>query len=409
SHDQFETPVGNVFGVEIIANEISTILRDGPLRAAPLWAEMLIALAMMGAFIWTRRISSPLPRNTFSVTLIVIYILLVSLIYVNTGLIFSMSYVLLASLFAMIIVNARFYIAEMGQKALIRDAFGQYLSPRVVSDLVKNPDKLQLGGEEREMTAYFSDVASFSTFSEKMSPSELVFVLNEYLTEMCNIIIGYEGTVDKFEGDAIIAFWGAPAVQEDHARLACLASIDMKKALVPISEKWVEEGRPELRVRMGLNSGPMVVGNMGSAQRMNYTMMGDAVNLASRLEGANKAYGSDIMISETTWQACREDVDVRELDCIRVVGKSEPVTVYQLLERKNQTPAPLADLVVRFEKALAEYKQRNFQAALTGFEECLEIIADDGPSRTYVERCRMFLSTPPSKDWDGVFTLESKG
>lgn len=409
SHDQFETPVGNVFGVEIIANEISTILRDGPLRAAPPWAEVLVALAMMAAFIWTRQISSPLPRNTFSVSLIILYILLVSLIYIHIGLIFSMSYVLLASLFAMIIVNARFYLAEMGQKALIRDAFGQYLSPRVVSDLVKNPDKLTLGGEEREMTAYFSDIASFSTFSEKMSPSELVYVLNEYLTEMCNIIISYEGTVDKFEGDAIIAFWGAPAVQEDHARLACLASIDMKKALVPISEKWVEEGRPELRVRMGLNSGPMVVGNMGSAQRMNYTMMGDAVNLASRLEGANKAYGSDIMISELTWQACRDDVDVRELDRIRVVGKSEPVTVYQLLERKHQTPAPVADMVAEFEKALVKYKNRDFEAALAGFEKCLELLGNDGPSRTYVERCRTFRESPPSPDWDGVFTLESKG
>jgi len=409
AHDQFETPIGNVFGVEIIADEISTILRNGPLHAAPVWLEALVALLMMLAFIATRWIQNPLPRNTVSIALIVTYIAVASAVYVSGGLVLSMSYVLLASLFALIIINARFYIAEMGQKALIRDAFGQYLSPRVVSDLVKNPDKLTLGGEEREMTAYFSDIASFSTFSEKMSPSELVYMLNEYLTEMCNIIIGYEGTIDKFEGDAIIAFWGAPAVQKDHARLACLAAIDMNKALGPMREKWMSEGKPPLYVRMGMNSGPMVVGNMGSAQRMNYTMMGDAVNLASRLEGANKAYGSDIMIAESTRVACKDDVDVRELDRIRVVGKSEPVTVYQLLARKNQTPPALADMVEQFERALGRYKERDFKGALEGFRQCLEIIEDDGPSRTYITRCGTFIQSPPPADWDGVFSLEEKG
>lgn len=409
AHDQFETPMGNVFGVEIIADEIGTILRGGPLQAAPLWAEVLVSIAMMMALIGTRRIQNPAPRNMVSIALILGYMVALSLVYVYAGLIFSMSYVLLASLFAIIIINARFYIAEMGQKALIRTAFGQYLSPGVVSELVRDPDKLSLGGEEREMTAYFSDIASFSTFSEKMTPSQLVYVLNEYLTEMCNIIIAYEGTIDKFEGDAIIAFWGAPTIQQDHARRCCLASIDMNKALVPMRKKWVAEGRPPLYVRMGINSGPMVVGNMGSAQRMNYTMMGDAVNLASRLEGANKAYDSDIMISESTLSACSDEVDVRELDRIRVVGKSEPVTVFQLLERKNQTPAEVADLVEQFERALDCYKSRDFKQALDEFRRCLDIVADDGPSKTYVARCEKFLKAPPASDWDGVFELEEKG
>lgn len=409
AHDEYETPIGDVYGVEIIAHEISTILHNGPLKAAPLWAEMLIALAMMLAFIGTRQIQNPLPRNTVSVSLILGFVLVGTSLYVSSGLVISMSYMLLASLFAMVIINARFYLAEMGQKALIRDAFGQYLSPRVVAELVKDPHKLALGGEEREMTAYFSDIAGFSTFSEKMSPTELVNALNEYLTKMCDIIIGREGTVDKFEGDAIIAFWGAPAIQENHALLACLASIDMNKALVPIREKWLAEGRPALHVRMGLNSGRMVVGNMGSAQRLNYTMMGDAVNLASRLEGANGAYGSDIMISESTYQACADHIDVRELDRIRVVGKTEPVTVYQLLERKNETPPELTDLVTTFEAALAKYKDRDFKTALNSFEKCLGIMAEDGPSQVYVERCRMLIESPPPADWDGVHTLSQKG
>ncbi len=409
AHDEFETPVGNVYGVNIIADSISTILRSGPLHAAPLWLEILVAFLLMCGFLATRTMQEPLKRNLTSLGILLVFITGAGLAYIYLGLVLSMSYVLLASIIAIIMINARFYLNEMGQKALIRDAFGQYLSPTVVADLVKDPGKLTLGGEEREMTAYFSDIARFSSFSESMTPSELVNVLNDYLTEMCNIIIGHEGTIDKFEGDAIIAFWGAPTIQRDHAKLACFASIDMNKALIPLRDKWVAQGRPSISVRMGVNSGPMVVGNMGSAQRMNYTIMGDTVNLASRLEGANKAYNSGVMISEATYSACQADVDVRELDTIRVVGKSEPVRVYQLLERKNQTPGRMADLVEKFEAALALYKAGNYQDALAGFEACIGIMEDDGPSLVFIERCKGFLAEPPPADWDGVFTLTDKG
>ncbi len=409
AHDEFETPVGNVYGVNVIANTISTILRGGPLQAAPLWMEILAAFLLLVVFLFTRVMQEPLRRNLISFGAIGAFVVIVILAYINAGLILSMSYSFLASLIIIGGINARFYLNEMGQKALIKDAFGQYLSPKVVSDLVKDPSKLTLGGEEREMTAYFSDIAKFSTFSEQMTPTELVNVLNDYLTEMCNIIIGLEGTVDKFEGDAIIAFWGAPTVQKDHARLACFASIDMNTALIPLRDKWVAEGRPSISVRMGLNSGPMVVGNMGSAQRMNYTIMGDVVNLASRLEGANKAYDSGTMISEATFGACQSDIDARELDTIRVVGKSESVKVYQLLERKNQTQSTVADLVEKFGSALDLYKDGNFKDALSGFESCVEFSPEDGPSLVYVDRCRSFISEPPAADWDGVFRLTSKG
>ena len=409
AHDEFETPVGNVYGVEIIANTIATILRNGPLQPASQLLEALIALVMMALLLATRMMSNPMPRNLVSFAMVAVYVVVVSQVYVLFGLVVSMSYVLLASVIAIITINARFYLTEMGQKALIRDAFGQYLSPKVVADLVKDPEKLSLGGEEREMTAYFSDIAGFSSFSENMTPTELVNVLNDYLTEMCNIIIGSEGTVDKFEGDAIIAFWGAPAIQVDHARLACFASIDMNKALVPLRERWAKDGRPAIHVRMGLNTGPMVVGNMGSAQRMNYTIMGDTVNLASRLEGANKAYSSDIMISDATYQAAKDHIDVRELDTIRVVGKSEPVTVYQLMERKGMTTGLMADLVHQFEKGLSLYKDREYEKARDAFKLALAMGENDGPSRVYVNRCEAYIKNPPAKNWDGVFTLDSKG
>ncbi|MFN3238092.1 MAG: CHASE2 domain-containing protein [Pseudomonadales bacterium] len=409
SHDIFETPVGNVYGVNVIANTISSILKGGPLQAASGVTEAIIAIIMMLAILATRALSNPTPRNLVSIAIIAVYVALVTWVYVNMGLVLSMSYMLLAALTSVIVINARFYLSEMGQKTLIKDAFGQYLSPKVVADLVKDPDKLALGGEEREMTAYFSDIAGFSTFSENMTPSELVEVLNEYLTEMCNIIAANEGTIDKFEGDAVIAFWGAPAIQEDHAKLACHASIDMNKAVHVLRDRWVEEGRPAIKVRMGLNTGRMVVGNMGSAQRMDYTMMGDAVNLAARLEGANKFYGSDLMISDATYQQAKDFVDVRLLDTLRVVGKNEPITVYQLIERKGQTTGLMADLVTQYDKAMQHYKDRDWVKARDAFKLALAISESDGVSQTYVKRCEQYMSNPPPADWDGVFTLTEKG
>lgn len=409
SHDEFETPVGNVYGVNIIANTIASILKGGPLQAASTTVEVLVALITMIALLATRALANPLPRNLASLAIVIIYCVVISQIYVHMGLVISMSYVLLASILSITMINARFYLSEMGQKALIKDAFGQYLSPKVVNDLVKDPDKLSLGGEEREMTAYFSDIAGFSTFSENMTPSELVLVLNEYLTEMCNIIVSSEGTIDKFEGDAVIAFWGAPAIQEDHAKLACLASIEMNKSVHILRDKWITEGRPAIKVRMGLNSGRMVVGNMGSAQRMDYTMMGDAVNLAARLEGANKFYGSDLMVSDATYQQAKDHVDARLLDTLRVVGKNEPITVWQLLERKGQTQGLMADLVTQYEKAMQLYKDREYEPARDAFKLALAISEEDGVSRTYMNRCEEYMKNPPPADWDGVFTLTEKG
>lgn len=409
AHDQFETPVGNVFGVEVIANSISTIIKNGPLKAASLGTELLVGFLLLAVFLCTRMIQAPLPRNSISIAVLVLFVLFTTYTYISFGLVFSISYLFIASVFSIIVINMRFYISEMGQKTMIREMFGQYLSPKVVENLVDDPSKIQLGGEEREMTAFFSDIRGFSTISERLTPSELVQVLNDYLTDMCDIILAAEGTVDKFEGDSIMAFWGAPTRQADHAKRACFAAIEMNDRLIELRARALEQGVTPLVVRMGMNTGTMVVGNMGSKQRMNYTIMGDAVNLASRLEGANKAYGSGMMISESTYRFCEADVDVRELDRITVVGKSEPVTVYQLLNRKNQTSDAEADLVDQFSKGLELYKAGDFQRAKSEFSACLEIFADDGPAQTYISRCQAFTDNPPGADWDGVYRLTEKG
>ncbi len=409
SHDFFATPLGRLYGVEIIAAAISTLLSGAPLQPAGPIGQVLMAVLALGGLLTTAFSHNPGARAAGALAVLLVWAGLVTWSYVSFGVIFSMAYVASALLLGFLVINLRYYLLERNQKALIRDAFGQYLSPKVVSILVKDPSRLRLGGERREMTAYFSDVAGFSTISEQLTPEELVALLNEYLTAMCDIISEYEGTVDKFEGDAIIAFWGAPLEQPDHARRACLAAIDMQRYLIDYRARLKADGRPVLHVRMGMNTGDMLIGNMGSAQRMDYTMMGDAVNLAARLEGANKFYGTHTMISESTYVQVADAVEVRELDLIRVVGRREPVRVYELLERKGELEPDRRTLVDAYSAALEHYRAQRFEEALAGFRGVLELDEDDGPSLTYVDRCQTFIHTPPGSDWDGVYQLTGKG
>ncbi len=407
-HDLFDTMVGQAFGVEILAQEVATLLRGAPLRSAPLKMEIAFLLTYLMFFVFAHRLPNPLSRGMMSILLSGVYCGVCVLVYVYAHTIISMTYTLMAALGGFIIINGHLFILERKQKSFITNAFGQYLSPKVIDILVKNPDKLSLGGERREMTAYFSDVASFSSISEKLSPDQLVALLNEYLTEMTDIISKYDGTVDKFEGDAIIAFWGAPLDQPDHALKCCLATIEMQNRMNEIRARFEEEDKPLLNVRMGINTGPMVVGNMGSQTRMDYTIMGDAVNLAARLEGANKYYDTYTMISHFTYEKVKDEVEVRELDTIRVVGKKEPITVYELLETKGNLDDQTSGLIDRYNSALALYKGRQFSQAKTEFESILLDYPADGPCKTYIKRCDAYIEDPPGKDWDGVYNLTAK-
>lgn len=411
SHDWFDTPVGMVYGVEIIANAIHTMMRGTPLRPASQEHEFLVLMAVMLIMLLISFISAPAISFLLTALLFSGYIYATGTLYIHEGIVFSMSYVMVAAFISYLIINLRHYLLERDQKGFVTEAFGQYLSPDVVDALVKDPSKMSLGGESREMTAFFSDVASFSTISEKITPAELVALLNEYLTAMCDIIAEQGGTIDKFEGDAIIAFWGAPLEQPDHATRACYSIIDQQKFLVPFRQEQIEKDwlPVEFRVRMGVNTGPMIVGNMGSQQRMDYTMMGDSVNLAARLEGANKFYKNHSMISESTYEQAKDNIDVRELDTIRVVGKKEPVTVYDVIERKGQTTGPMADVVPIYLQGLQKYKEMDFVAAKQLFEKALTILEADGPSLTYVDRCQHFIDNPPPADWDRVWTHTEKG
>ncbi|MBF0297112.1 MAG: adenylate/guanylate cyclase domain-containing protein [Oligoflexia bacterium] len=314
-----------------------------------------------------------------------------------------------------------FYLANKDKKFL-KSAFGSYISPELIDEMYKRGEPPKLGGEVGLISAYFTDIQGFSTFSEKLTAPQLVELLNEYLTVMTDILLAHKGTLDKYEGDAIIAFFGAPMPLADHAVNACLVALRMQENLLTLREKWKSEGEKwpivvhDMRMRIGINSGEIVTGNMGSRSRMNYTMMGDSVNLAARLEECAKQYGIFVQISEYTKKLTGDAFEMRELDTMKVVGKSEPVTTYDLLGEKDKTHEDLIALKNLFHQGIKLYKEKKWDEAIATFEKSLEyeykrypdLKHKTNPSKVYIERCNLFKENPPPVDWNGVFTLSHK-
>lgn len=304
------------------------------------------------------------------------------------------------------IISYRFFFEERERKK-VRGAFQQYLPPGLINQLLERPELLQLGGEEKELTVMFSDIRGFTTLSEGLTPATLVELLNEYLSEMTDIIFRYWGTLDKYIGDAIMAFWGAPYPQDDHAERACLAALGMMEALKRLQAGWAAEGRPRIDIGVGINTGPVLVGNMGSKRRFNYTIMGDNVNLASRLEGLNKQFATHLIVSEFTYEKVREKMVARELDLIRVKGKKKPVKIYELLAPAEKS-SHYEDLTGRFAKGLEAYRSGQWETAVELFEQLQRDYPTDGPTGIFVHRCRDLLVEPPHGVWDGVYVMKTK-
>ncbi len=296
------------------------------------------------------------------------------------------------------------------EKSFVRNAWGHYLSSEVINDLLANPEKLNLGGEKKVMTAMFTDIRGFSTISEILDPTALVHLINLYLTEMSDIILELRGTIDKYEGDAIISFFGAPVDLPDHARRACLAAIRIKRAETALNQRFLAEklSPSELHTRVGINTGEMTVGNMGTLQRMDYTIMGSAVNLASRLEGVNKQYGTWILTSGSTEEGLGQDFLVRKLDRVRVVGINQPVRLYELIEEKSKAERAMVEAVEIFHQGLEQFEQKDWAKAKATFEQVLRILPEDGPAQRYIKSCQDFQAKAPAAGWDGVFNLTTK-
>jgi adenylate cyclase len=302
------------------------------------------------------------------------------------------------------------YNTEEKGKRFIKETFSHFVTHSVVEELLANPEKIKLGGERKNCTVLFSDVAGFTTISEQLTPEALVKLLNDYLTEMTNIIFQHDGMLDKYEGDAIMAVFGAPLAHGNHAVQACAAALMMQNQLVKLRQLWGKQNRPQMMARCGLNSGDMVVGNMGSETRFDYTVMGDAVNLGARLEAANKEYGTLTMVGDNTVQTAEGEIITRELDLLRVMGKNEPVKVHELVGITQEgIPDKKRQVLDIFHEGYKKYQTRDWEGAIQYFEKVLAIDRTDGPSQTYIRRCKQFMTVAPPDDWDGVYTMLKKG
>jgi adenylate cyclase len=405
------TPFDHVFpGLEVHANVIDTILKQQFLYR-PNWVTLfdLLAIIVLGLIL-----GIILPKvkalwgALIGISLFFAFFLASNQLFQKQGIWVNQTYPLFNLVLTYLMITGYRYMTEERERKKVRGAFQYYLNASVVEQMLKDPEKLKLGGEKKDLTVLFSDIRGFTSISEHMTPERLVKFLNEYLTKMTDIVFKYDGLLDKYMGDAIMAIWGAPLDQSDHPLRACYTALEMVEELRLLQQKWATEGMPRMNIGIGINAGPMVVGNMGSERRFDYTVMGDSVNLGSRLEGLNKLYGTNIIISEMTYERVREEILGRELDLVRVKGKDQPVKIYELLSRRAKTLPEQKALAEEFQAALGEYRNRNWETARKIFQSILERYPADGPARLYVERCQTLEKTPPPEDWDGVYTMTTK-
>jgi len=332
SSDVHKSPYGDIFGIEMHASALNTILNQDFIYKLS-YSDNLLVMFIIALFLGLvlPRVSI-LKSAVITVLLAVLYFVVSYILFDSYNVINAMFMPIMQIFATFTIIGTTRLLGEQKEKRYIRQTFSKFVSKSVVDDLLKNPAKLKLGGEKKIITVLFSDIRGFTTLSEKLTPEALVEHLNIYLQAMTDIVFQTDGTLDKYVGDEIMAFWGAPVELENHALMACRCAIEQMNVLKQMNAGWREEGKPELDIGIGINTGDMVVGNMGSSSRMDYTLMGDNVNLGARLEGTNKVYGTNIIISEYTYEHVRDFVLVRELDLIRVKGKEQPVKIYELLD-----------------------------------------------------------------------------
>jgi adenylate cyclase len=420
-HDDFPTPFlegrdaqGHSIkvltnGVEIHANTLNMILNQQYLQQISFWWQIAILVLLAIIVYFLTRFLPTLWGMLITIIIALAYFALAFVSFSSWSTIIEISTPLLAIAFAYLGQTVYQYIQSQKEKRWIQDAFSHYVPAKVVKEIVKNPDKLKLGGEEQVVTVLFSDIAGFTPLSEKMTPAELVHLLNEYLTEMTDIILANEGIIDKYEGDAIMAEFGIPVNYANHPYMACKAALQMQQRLKFLRQKWQDAGKPVIRARVGLNTGNVIVGNMGSRDVLDYTVMGDNVNLGARLESANKFYGTSIMISDYTYEYVKNDFYTRELDLIRVVGKEKAIKVHELIAFKDEKLSDnFMKLLEKYQEGLQFYKTQQWDKAINAFEACLQLVPDDTPSAEYRTRCIEYKFNSPGPDWDGVTDLKGK-
>ncbi len=405
--DIFQTAFGAMPGVEIHANTIETLRSGHYLTVLPKPAGyalfLLIALLVLG----TLQAVRSLWRLTLVLIGIAAGVVVLSYLAFTAGWIIPHLYalILFASLSSILILLQ--YLFETKEKHFIRSSFEHYVAPEVIAELYTQPDKIGLGGEARELSILFSDIRGFTSISEILSPQQLMTHLNEYLEEMSEAVMQKQGLVDKYIGDAVMAFWGAPLKNERHAILACESVLTMFKKLSALNEKWQAEGRPTFAIGVGVSTGEVVVGNMGSSRRFNYSIIGDEVNFAARIEGLTKQYDVRCIIGETTYEAIKHlpQFITRELDDVTVKGKVKPRRIYELLTEQISDTKKQA--LEQFVLGREKYKEGDFVKAADYFRAVLGVAPEDGPGAVFLKRTEALLKEPP-ENWNGVFEFKEK-
>jgi len=409
-YDIRNTPFSPVYpGLEVHATVTDNLLSKDFLEK-PKWTEIYDALAILilGLLVGVavRRVSA-LKGIFFSSALFIIYIWISGWLFIHWGIWVNIIYPLLALALIYTSLTVYRYLTEERERKKIKGAFSFYVSSSVVNEMLKHPEKLKLGGDRKELSVLFSDIRGFTTIAEGLTPEDLVHLLNEYLTVMTDIVFKYDGTLDKYMGDAIMAIYGAPLDLPDHPIKACQSALEMIKELKRLNQKWIGEGKQPMDIGIGINTSPMMVGNMGSAQRFDYTVMGDSVNLGSRLEGANKSYKTNIIISEFTFERVKNEFACMELDSVRVKGKRQPVKIYNLIGYKD-LPDIQETVVNQFNQAVALYKVRKWDEAVHVFENITVMDSDLYAAQVYIQRCLDLKKNPPPADWDGIYVMTTK-
>jgi adenylate cyclase len=397
----------NVPGVELHATVADNIISERYIRQSGIEAlidmAFIVAMGALAYYLTTRLHQSRAIPAT--VVLLAGYIWFTTYMF-DHGHWINMIYPVLSVVISVLVGSGFRYVVLERRAREMRSIFSSYVSPKQVARLEKDPEAAKIGGDNKEVTVLFTDIKGFTSFSEAHPPQEVVSRLNQYLGAMVKVIEQHDGTIDKFIGDGIMAYWGAPLAQPDHARLAidCVKAINER--MKTLGAQWQAEGLEPFTIRGGVQSGEVVAGNVGLAgKKMEYTVIGDTVNQAARLEGTAKYYGVTYLVGEDTYQRTRENCRYREVDKIRVVGKHLPVTIYEPLDGLSRLDVATAG---RFEAALTLYRTRDWEKARAAFKAVLEVASDDKPSKIYIERCEYFLQNPPAADWDGVFNRSEK-
>ena len=408
--DEHATPTTGdtrMWGVEILGNAVETVLYQHFLvPASPSLTVALIGLmAMMAAFVvaaWR-----PLPAGLTVAAGLALYGTAAAVLF-ERGLVLDLVYPPAALLVSFAAALSSRLVVEQAEQRMVREAMGRYLSPVVSQWVLADPDRLRLGGETREMTVLFSDLRSFTTLAHALPPATLVALLNRYRAEMAEVVFRHDGVLAQYAGDAIEAFWNAPMDQADHARRACLTALDMVTALAALRPQFEARGWAHLDLGVGINTGQMVVGNMGSKDRLIYTAVGDPVNVAARLEGLSKEYGVRVVVGEATVAAAPDAFAYRLLDLVAVKGRAEPLRCYEVVARADALAPAARRMLARYHEALALYRARRWEEALRLLDALAGEAPADGPIALYQRRARALLADPPPESWDGVFVAESK-